>query len=214
MEKTETWTPGRQLAEKRDTGKDKIGRWGEKDTETRRNKRRRNSETETRGPGDMMIKEETRLERNDEICRFLCYFKAMIRFKPIPKDIRERIDSLVELFQSESNIIFSYLFGGLLKARVSPMSDVDLSVYVKNPERLDYLELFSQISELLGTDEIDLIILNDAPLSLAGRILQNRRVLVDKKPFIRHKYESLILREFFDFQIKERDILKRRYGIG
>ena len=94
------------------------------------------------------------------------------------------------------------------------MSDIDLAVYVRQEKKLDYLELFSRIAKILGTDEIDLVILNRAPIALTGRILQNRKVLVDKNPFLRHKYESLILREFFDFQIKERDILKRRYGIG
>jgi predicted nucleotidyltransferase len=138
----------------------------------------------------------------------------MIRFKKIPQNIHQKIESLSGPFKHDPNVIFAYLFGGLLKERVNPLSDVDLSVYVKNPRKLDYLKLFSRISKQLGTDEIDLIILNDAPLALAGRILQNRKVLIDKNPFLRHKYESLILREFFDFQIKERDILKRRYGIG
>ena len=138
----------------------------------------------------------------------------MIRYKKIPQNIHQKIESLSGLFKYDPDVIFAYLFGGLVKERVNPMSDVDLSVYVKNPKKLDYLELFSRISKLLGTDEIDLVILNKAPLALAGRILQNRKVLIDKNPFLRHKYESLILREFFDFQIKERDILKRRYGIG
>jgi hypothetical protein len=89
-----------------------------------------------------------------------------------------------------------------------------VAVYVKNIKELDYLELFGNIANVLGTDEIDLVILNTAQLSLTGRVLQNRKVLVDKNPFLRHKYESIILREFFDFTIKERDILKRRYGIG
>lgn len=94
------------------------------------------------------------------------------------------------------------------------MSDVDLAVYVRDFKKLDYLDLFSRIANVLGTDEIDLVILNNAPLTLTGRILQNRRVLIDKKPFVRHKYESLILRNFFDFTIKDRDIQRRRYGIG
>ena len=138
----------------------------------------------------------------------------MIRLKHIPKNIHEKIGSLTDLFMNDPEIIFSYLFGGLLRERLNPLSDVDLSVYVRNPKKLDYMELFGRITKILGTDEIDLVILNDAPLSLTGRILQNRKVLTDKKPFLRHKYESLILREFFDFTIKERNILQRRYGIG
>jgi predicted nucleotidyltransferase len=138
----------------------------------------------------------------------------MIRYKLIPEDIHQKINSLTGIFTSDSNIIFAYLFGGLLKDKPNPLTDVDVAVYVKNIKKLDYLELFGNIANVLGTDEIDLVILNTAQLSLTGRILQDRKVLVDKDPFLRHKYESTVLREFFDFKIKERDILKRRYGIG
>lgn len=138
----------------------------------------------------------------------------MIRYKLIPEDIHSKINSLTGIFINDHNIVFAYLFGGLLKDKPNPLSDVDVAVYVKNIKKLDYLELFGNIANVIGTDEIDLVILNTAQVSLTGRILQNRKVLVDKEPFLRHKYESIILREFFDFTIKERDILKRRYGIG
>lgn len=138
----------------------------------------------------------------------------MIRYKIIPEDIYQKIDSLAGFFLKDSNIVFAYLFGGLLKDRQNPLRDIDVAVYVKNIKKLEYLELFGNIANVLGTDEIDLVILNNAPLSLTGRVLQNREVVVDKDPFLRHRYESTVLRKYFDFKIKERDILKRRYGIG
>ncbi len=139
---------------------------------------------------------------------------SMIRLKKIPENIHQKMGALTDLLMNDSHIIFAYLFGGLLRGRLNPLSDVDLAIFVRTPRKLDYLELFSRIASVLGTDEIDLVILNKAPLSLTGRILQNRKVLADKQPFLRHKYESLILREFFDFTIKEKNILRRRYGIG
>lgn len=138
----------------------------------------------------------------------------MIRFKKLPEDINQRIDSLTDLFKKDPNIIFAYLFGGLLKEKRSPLSDVDIAVCVKDVKKLDYVELFSRITDLLGTGEVDLVVLNTSPVSITGRILQNRKVLTDKNPFARHIYESLTLRKFFDFQVKERDILQRRYAIG
>ncbi len=138
----------------------------------------------------------------------------MIRFKKIPEDIHERIGLLTDIFSEDSNIVFAYLFGGLLRDKASPLSDVDVAIYVNNVKSLDYLALFGKISETLSTDEIDLVVLNSAPVSLAGRIVQKRKVLIDKDPFLRHKYESRMLREFFDFSVKEREILHRRYGIG
>lgn len=138
----------------------------------------------------------------------------MIYFKKIPENIRQRIDLLTDLFMKDSNIIFAYLFGGLVRDKGKPLSDVDLGLYVRNLKGFDYLSLFSNISKILSTDEIDLVVLNSAPISLTGRILQQRKVLIDKDPFLRHRYESRILREFFDFEINEKEILHRRYGIG
>jgi len=138
----------------------------------------------------------------------------MIRFKKVPEDIFQRIDLLTDLLTEDSNTIFAYLFGSLVKNKKKPLSDVDLGVYVKNIKKLDYLSFYEKISNILRTDEIDLVVLNTAPISLTGRILQKRKILIDKNPFLRHRYESRILREFFDFSIKEREILQRRYGIG
>lgn len=138
----------------------------------------------------------------------------MIRFKKIPKDIHKQISLLPDFFRRNPDIVFAYLFGGLARGKKGRLSDVDLAVYVKNPKSLKFLPLFRQLSQILGTDEIDLVVLNSAPISLSGRVLRNRQLLIDKDPFLRHRYESRILREFFDFTLRERQILQRRYGLG
>ena len=140
----------------------------------------------------------------------------MIRFEKIPEDILSRLPQLEQLFNKEEDVIFAYLFGSLAKGKQSPLADVDIAVYLKNLEALaDYkLDLFLKLSDVLRTSEIDLVILNTAPISLAGRILQGRRIIIDKEPFKRHIYESLTLREFFDFQVHETRLLSLRYGSG
>ena len=138
----------------------------------------------------------------------------MIRFKPLPENIHQRIASLPDYFGVNPDIIFAYLFWGLLRERPNPLSDIDLAVYGRNPKKLDYLELFSRIAKILGTDEIDLVILNSAPLPLRMRILETRKIIADNAPFLRHQYESLTMREYFDFSIKESGILERRFLHG
>jgi hypothetical protein len=54
----------------------------------------------------------------------------------------------------------------------------------------------------------------NSPLPLKAKIIQNKKVLVDKDPNLRYSFESLTLREYFDFSIKEKAILYRRFGIG
>lgn len=138
----------------------------------------------------------------------------MIRFKKLPEDIEIRISRLRDFFAKHHEVIFAYLFGGLVKKRPSLLSDVDIAIYVKNPERFDYLKFYADITEFLNTDEVDLIMLNRAPTALAGRILQSRKILVDNEPFLRHKFESLTIRKFLDFQYRERQYLKERLKIG
>jgi uncharacterized protein len=150
----------------------------------------------------------------DAFLPVLCYPVDMIRYKELPENIDENIDRLTEVFLHDPNVVFAYLFGGLLKDKRSPLSDVDLALYVDRTQHFDYVSMFGKIGDILKTDEIDLVVLNHAPLSLSGRILKDRKILVDKDPFRRHRFESVILRESFDFAIKERDILHRRYGIG
>jgi hypothetical protein len=140
----------------------------------------------------------------------------MIKFEKLPADILERLALLKDVLLRDENVVFAYIFGGLARGKVMPLSDVDIAVYVEREENLsEYkMRLFVKIADVLGTDEVDLVILNKAPVSLSGRIIQTRQTLVDKAPFRRHAYESLTLREFFDFKIKEDLFFKRRYGIG
>jgi hypothetical protein len=138
----------------------------------------------------------------------------MIKQNKLPDDILQRIAALPARLERDERLVFAYLFGGLASGGdLKPLSDVDLAVYLDpRTDRAEAkLDLIGVMAAALGTDEFDLVILNDAPLSLSGRILQNRRVLVDKRPFIRHAYESLTLREFCDFHYHEQTILLRRF---
>jgi predicted nucleotidyltransferase len=138
----------------------------------------------------------------------------MIKRHCLPPDISNRLNLLGPLFADDDRVIFAYLFGGLASGRQRPLSDVDIAVYLDSGvDKADAkLALIGAVSDVLATDEIDLVILNSASISLVGRILKNRRLLTDKQPFVRHSFESLALREFFDFSRKEQDILFRRFA--
>ena len=140
----------------------------------------------------------------------------MIKFERLPADILSRIPHMKRVLLEDKNIVFAYLFGGLARGELKPLSDVDIAVYVKDIGNLpEYkLKLFDALTEILRTNEMDLVILNTATVILSGKILQNKQTLVDKNPPLRHAYESLTLRKYFDFTVKEKALFSRRYGIG
>lgn len=140
----------------------------------------------------------------------------MIKFEKVPADISRRFPLIIQSLRDDPRVLFAYHFGGLAEGEQKPLSDVDLAIFLAGAEGLAEvkLDLFETISNLLGTAEIDLVLLNTAPVSLAGRIVMNKRVIVDKAPFRRHRYESVTLRKFFDFSKKEETYFSVRYGIS
>jgi predicted nucleotidyltransferase len=140
----------------------------------------------------------------------------MIKFERLPEDILSKIAEGNKVLSDDDNVVFVYLFGGLAEGKVTPLSDIDIAVFLKSAHNVaEYkLGLFDRLADSFGTSEIDLVILNTAPISLTGRILQKKQILIDKDPPRRHIFESVSLRKFFDFKIIEDKYFLRRYGIG
>lgn len=140
----------------------------------------------------------------------------MIRQSKLPKDISERIKNAGQYLEKRKDVIFAYLFGGLAKGDSKPLSDVDIAVYLdENVDPIQAkLDILEDLIDILYTDEIDLIILNQASLSLNMNVLRNNRLLVDKQPFARHIHHSLIMRKYFDYSRLESAILQRRFYHG
>ena len=137
-------------------------------------------------------------------------------FKKLPDNI-ERLLAEAEIYlQSHLEVVFAYLFGSLAKGKPTPLSDVDIAIFLT--DGIDVaetkLEILGRLVDILQTDEIDLVVLNTASLPLINNILKYHKLIVDKKPFERHIFESLMMRKYFDFSIKESTMLKRRYLNG
>jgi hypothetical protein len=140
----------------------------------------------------------------------------MIKYQKLPENIFKLLPGSRDYLESHPKVLFAYLFGGLAKGKLQPLSDVDIAVYLAESISLPdiKLDILGKLIDILQTDEIDLVVLNTAELPLIMNVLQSKKVIVDQDPFARHKFESLTMRKFFDFSIKESTILHRRYMNG
>ena len=140
----------------------------------------------------------------------------MIKTHKLPVNILDLLPGAVDYLKAHPKVIFSYLFGGLAKYQPLPLSDVDIAVYLKRDSNFAEckLDILGQLMDVLHTDEIDLVILNRADISLVFNILKSKKIIVDKNPFERHRFESLMMRKSFDFSHKELNQLRRRYLQG
>jgi predicted nucleotidyltransferase len=141
---------------------------------------------------------------------------AVIRSNPLPHDVGDQLATIARALDRFPDVVFAYLFGSLGSGCPGPLSDVDIAIYLEagadfGSRRLDVV---GALTRHLGTDEVDVVVLNSAPIALAGRVLVQRRVILDRLPFVRHRYESLTTREFLDFRHFEHQLLERRFARG
>lgn len=107
--------------------------------------------------------------------------------------------------------LFAYLFGSQATGRTHAWSDVDVAVYLEPAadrwHTLDLtLDLIGRFETAAHVGNVDLVVLNTAPLRLVGRIIQQRIVLYSRDEAARARFESLSLRQFFDFEIHARQL--------
>jgi predicted nucleotidyltransferase len=127
----------------------------------------------------------------------------MLAERALPADLDERIDALVEAWSGDPDLAAIYLFGSRAGAAARPWSDVDLAVALREGLDADArwqkrLALLGDACQRLGTDAVDLIVLEDAPAPLGHRVLKRGRLLSDMEPRRRVAVAERILRQYLD----------------
>ena len=85
---------------------------------------------------------------------------------------------------------FAYLHGSRAAGRERPDSDVDIAAYFggRAPSSFD----------VLLPPGVDLLVLDDAPLELAGRVAVGGRLLFDDDPVARVRWVAMTRKIYFD----------------
>ncbi len=123
-----------------------------------------------------------------------------------------KTDEVRKVFSSLDCVKLAYMFGSQATGSTGRLSDHDFAVYldgVNKDAMFDIrLKLMADLSRVLGTEAVDVIVLNaaDAP-ELKYDIVSQGKLLFVREPY-RLLVEPRIYNEYFDF----RDSL-RRYGL-
>lgn len=136
------------------------------------------------------------------------------------ENFKEIIEKLKCFFSNQNDICFAYIFGSLARNDVRPLSDVDIAVYFQEKDyKQDLfekrLELLHRLYQLLGTEKIDLIILNKSPLELNYRILKYGNLISENKTEKRRVFHEKIIHDYLDLHpflhIRNNTIQKKMY---
>ena len=100
----------------------------------------------------------------------------------LPEDVIDRIPVLIERIEKDTDIVALYTFGSLATGDLKPLSDLDFGILVScnldKKERFDkHLDLIGKFNEVFKTDEVDLVMMNDAPMRFSHNIIKSGKLL-------------------------------------
>lgn len=122
---------------------------------------------------------------------------------PDPAALGARIDALAGAWAQDPDVAAVWLFGSRAIGRARTWSDIDLAVALDagiTAERRTSkrLELLADACARLGTDAVDLVVLEDAPSVLGHRIVSGGRRLVVRDPRRTVEVVENVLRRYLD----------------
>lgn len=115
------------------------------------------------------------------------------------------INLISDYLEERTEILFAYLFGSFLKTEV--YHDIDIAIFVKDDFPVNDLQKFpfgyqsmitGYLSKLLKSENIDLVLLNNAPLLITNRIINQGQLLFEKDRFKRVSFENYNRKLFID----------------
>jgi hypothetical protein len=128
-------------------------------------------------------------------------------------DLRARLTRALE---PRPEILDAYLFGSQARGDAGTLSDIDVAVFIDEdfaePGPYGYdAELITDLMTALGTNDIDVVLLNQAPPLLYHRVLRDGKLLVTRDLPATTTRAGYALSRYLDFvpQMKKQAAARR-----
>lgn len=109
---------------------------------------------------------------------------------------------------------FAYLFGSQARGTATPRSDVDVAVHLTVGAEVDPLDLrlrlAGELERAIGRGPVEVVVLDEAPLSLAGRVREAGHTIYSRDEVARVRWASLTARMYHDFRIHEERVAREQ----
>ena len=125
---------------------------------------------------------------------------------------------LTRALEPRPEILDAYLFGSQARGDAGTLSDIDVAVFIDEdlaePGPYGYdAELITDLMTEMGTNDIDVVLLNQAPPLLYHRVLRDGKLLVTRDLAATTTRAGYALSRYFDFVPQmEKQAAARRYA--
>lgn len=123
----------------------------------------------------------------------------------ISSELEPQLATLKDYFASLNGVLLAYLFGSHARGQAGPLSDVDVAVLLDDGFAADQyfdmrLQIIGGLIDILHSNDVDVIILNQAPLALSYRVLRDGVMLYcrDRQKMI--EFVARVVSAYLDFK--------------
>lgn len=125
--------------------------------------------------------------------------------RKLPPDVTDRVPGLVKRVSKDKETVALFSFGSLAAGELKPLSDLDFGILVSpaldRQQRFDkHLALIGVFNEQLKTEEIDLVLLNDAPVRFSHNIIKSGKLLFCSDVDVLKDFIEKTVKVYLDFR--------------
>lgn len=115
-------------------------------------------------------------------------------------ELLQRLRCFFEEAAPKGGLVLVYLFGSQAQGCSGPMSDYDFAVlFEKGPSMGERAALIHELARLLGTNSVDLVVLNRATIELKYSVIATGSLLYEVSRAERVEFEAQTLSRYFDY---------------
>jgi predicted nucleotidyltransferase len=126
-------------------------------------------------------------------------------------DLRGKIPQLIQYFTSKRNILAVYLYGSYGTEYQTPLSDVDLALLFIAGTKITFeeqLNLAGDISDIVQEDDVNLLFLNEVPVTMQFEVLLTGRLIFKRDHDQVCDFVEQVLKRYGDYQIDLREFYR------
>ncbi len=129
----------------------------------------------------------------------------------------EKILSEIEkILSNESEIEFAILFGSCARNEETKLSDIDIAIYQKNKKpkyeaKVYEIEVEAKLTERIPTRRFDVRSLNDAPIVVVGKIINEGKIIFTRDSSFLTDYIVQNRLKYMDYMIVYKPLFEQRY---
>jgi predicted nucleotidyltransferase len=122
-------------------------------------------------------------------------------------DYSSTCQKIREYFVTKKEVLLVFLFGSFGTDKEHELSDIDIAVLLdKDISLMDELKMAADLSLILERDDLDLVLLRNASVNIAHRVLADGRTVFDRDPLKTAEFVESTLNHYFDFGYRLRQI--------